>query len=221
MPSASFETWWTRSRLRLSSEDPYETARRLRRKLRRTRVADRPALVGRLLEVLLREERAYGVVLFLLEGLSDPAYLERIAGDLRPLPGLQPDDEESHLADLLRIIAAAAGASLPPVVEEYLLERPISPHWPSVPWAVWPARKTLFASAWRRFFLEHHPDDPAAQPVVRALLSEHEAVRRVRSAIEDGSPERWAALRQALELQASRTGWLSTEQREALKGAIS
>jgi len=221
LPSLNFETWWMRSRRRLASEEPYESARRLRRKLKRIRVAERLAFTRRLIEALLREERAYGVVLFLLEGLSDPACLVWIAEGLGPLPGLQSEDEESHLADLLRILAAAAGDTLPSVVEEYLLRRPIGAHWPSVPWALWPARKELFSTAWHRFFLEHHPEDAAAQAVVRALLTEHEAVRRVRDAIEERSPERWAALRGALTRCAGRTGWLSAEQREALDGAIS
>jgi len=184
-------------------------------------VAERAAFVNHLLDVLLREERAYGVVLFLLEGLSDPAYLQRIAEGLRPLPGPQSADEESHLADLLRILAAAAGADLPVAIEEYLLNRPIGPHWSSVPWALWPRRRDLFASAWRRFFLEHHPEDPQVEPIVQAFLTEHEAIRRVRPVLAAASPERWTALREALNRQAGRGSGLAPEQREALEGAIS
>jgi hypothetical protein len=217
----NFDSWWSRSRRRLAAEDPYDTAWRLRRKLRRVRVAERPAFVNSLLDVLLREERAYGVVLFFLEGLSDPVYLERIAEGLRPLPGLQPDDEESHLADLLRILAAAAGPALPPAIKEYLLDRPIGPHWPSVPWALWPGQKELFASAWRRFFMEHHPDEPPAHPVVHAFLTEHEAVRGLRPVLAAASPELWAALRDALSRLAGQVRWLAPEQRENLDRAIS
>ena len=221
MPSVDFDSWWSRSRRRLSAEDSYDTAWRLRRKLRRIRVAERHNFVNRLLDVLLREERAYGVALFFLEGLSDPVYLVRIAEGLRPLPGLQSDDEESHLADLLRILAAAAGPALPPVIEEYLIDRPIGPHWPSVPWALWPGHKELFASAWHRFFTEHHPEDPPAQPIVQAFLTEHEAIRRVRPALAAASPELWAALREALSRLAGRVGWLAPEQRENLERALS
>jgi hypothetical protein len=153
--------------------------------------------------------------------LSDPIYLDRIAEGLRPLPELQRDDEESHLADLLRILAAAAGSSLPAVIEEYLMARSIGPHWPSVPWALWPGQKDLFASAWSRFFLEHHPEEPQALPVVQAFLTEHEAIRRVRPALASASPVRWAELREALNDQAGRVGWLAPEQQEALERAIS
>lgn len=221
MPSVNFDNWWNRSRRRLSAEDPYDTAARLRRKLKRVRVAERPTFVNRLLAVLLREERAYGVVLFFLEGLSDPVYLERIAEGLRPLPGLQAEDEESHLADLLRILAAAAGPTLPQAIEEYLLHRPIGPHWPSVPWALWPGHKELFASAWQRFFKEHDPAGPPARPVVQAFLTEHEAIRRVRPALAAESPERWTALREALNRQAGQVGWLAPDQRANLERVIS
>ena len=141
MSQDAFDKWWDRFLRSMGLEEPHETARRLRRKLRRVKVADRPQFVKRLLEKLLQLHHAYGVTLLVLEGITDPAHLDDIAEHLMPLPGPQTDDEESHLSDLIRLLAAANNDSLMPVVEAYLLERDIGPYWPSVPWAVWPHRK--------------------------------------------------------------------------------
>jgi len=145
-----FDRWWQHFLRSMGLEEPHESARRLRRKLQRVKVADRPEFVKRLLEKLLQRHHAYGVALLVLEGIKDPAHLEDIADNMAPLPGPQTDDEESHLSDLIRILAAANMDSLLPVVEEYLLNREIGAYWPSVPWAVWPHRKRLFGKAWLR-----------------------------------------------------------------------
>jgi hypothetical protein len=221
LSTADFNRWWKRFYRGAGDEEPHDTARRLRRKLRRVKQAERPAFVGRLLEVLLHRERAYGVALFLLEGLTDPAYLDVIAGHLRPLPGPQSDDEESHLADLIRVVAAAGEESLAPVVEEYLLERPIGPHWSSVPWALWPRRRELFVSAWRRFFLERDPGEWRDTLIVRSFLAEPDAIAGLREALAAEAEERWAALREALLRQAGEVTWLSPGQREALDRVVS
>jgi hypothetical protein len=217
----NFDRWWERFRRQTAGEEPYETARRLRRKLRRIKVAERPEFVGRLLHVLLRKDRAYGVTLFLLEGLTDPAYLGTFASKLRPLPGLQSDDEESHLADLVRVVAAAGDDTLLPVVEEYLLRRAVSPHWSSVPWALWPHRRELFRKAWRRFFLDHDPADWTGTLIIRSFLTEPEAIREVREVLVADSGERWDALREALIRQAGVVTWLSPDQRDALDRVVS
>ena len=219
--AGDFGGWWRRFRSRYGGEEPYETARRLRRKVGRVRVAERPAFVASLLEVLLREERAYGVTLFLLEELEEPAYLHRIADLLRPLPGLGSEDEESHLADLVRLVAVAAEGGRPAVVREYLLDRPIGPHWSSVPWSLWPRSPGLFARAWGRFFAEHDPQEWVGSFVVRSFLSEPGAIARVRDGLESDHPERWEAFRQALLRQAGLATWLTGEQRDALDRALS
>jgi hypothetical protein len=217
----SFERWWKGFLKRMGLEEPHETARRLRRKLRRVKVADRPEFSRRLLEVLLQRHHAYGVTLLVLEGIYDIAHLDDIAQHLQPLPGPQSDDEESHLSDLIRILAAANDDSLQPVVEEYLMDRPIGPYWPSVPWALWPYRKRLFGKAWRRFFLERDPADPKGTLIIKSLLTEPEAVRVIKSSLSVDSPERWEPLREALIRQAGLVSWLSDDQREALDRAVS
>jgi hypothetical protein len=219
---SDFDRWWQHFRSRTDGdEEPYETARRLRRKLRRVKVAERPRFVGRLIQVLLRQERSYGVALFLLEGLTDPSCLGVIADLLRPLPGLQSDDEESHLADLVRVVAASGDDTLLPVVEEYLLERAIGAHWSSVPWALWPRRKELFGQAWRRFFIDHDPADWKGTLIIRSFLAEPEAILVVRDALAGAPVERWDELRKALIRQAGLITWLSPDQRDALDRVVS
>ena len=221
MSSVDFNRWWDHFRRSAAGEEPHESARRLRRKLRRVKLADRPAFIGRLLEVLLHRERAYGVALFLLEGLTDPAYLGVIADHLQPLPGPQSDEEESHLADLIRVVAAAGDDRLLPVVEEYLLTRSIGPHWSSVPWALWPRRRELFVLAWRRFFLEREPTEWTGTLIVRSFLAEPEAISEIRAALAAVAEDRWKALREALLRQVGEVTWLSPEQREALDRVVS
>lgn len=221
MAPADFAKWWKRFRRTRETEELHETARRLRRKLGRVRVADRPAFLAQLFEVLLGQERAYGIALFVLEGLTDPAYLGEVARNLAPLPGLQSDDEESHLSDLVRVLAAVDDDDLLPPVRSYLLDRPIGPHWPSVPWALWPHRKELFAAAWSRFFAQGDPDPWNVTLIIKSFLTEPEAIGVVREVLAAEAEPRWNALREALLRQAGLVGWLSPDQREALNEVIS
>jgi hypothetical protein len=217
----SFDKWWEHFLTHMGLEEPHESARRLRRKLLRVKVADRPEFVKRLLEKLLKKHHAYGVALLVLEGITDPAHLDDIANSLLPLPGPLSDDEESHLSDLIRILAAANKDSLLPAVEEYLLRRDIGPHWPSVPWAVWPHRKRLFGKAWLRFFSQHDPADWRGTLIIKSFLTEPEAVRVIKHALEVDSPDAWEPLRESLIRQAGLVSWLSDDQREALDWAVS
>jgi hypothetical protein len=216
-----FDKWWERTLRFMEAEEPHQTARRLRRKLQRVKAANRPEFVRRLLEKLLQRHHAYGVALFVLEGITDPAHLDDIADNLLPLPGPQSDDEESHLSDLIRILAAANKDSLLPVVEEYLLNREIGPHWPSVPWAVWPHWKRLFGKAWHRFFKQHDPNDWKGTLIIKSFLTEPEAVRVIKHSLEVDSPDNWKPLRESLIRQAGLVSWLSERQREALDRAVS
>ena len=215
-----FEAWWDGFTRRAGHADPYETAHRLRGKLRRTRVSERSEFLRDLWEVLLRQRREYGIALFLLDTVTDPAGLYELAARLSPLPELQSSDEEAHLADLIRLLAAAGEPALLPPVREYLLERAMSRDWVSVPWALWPHQKELFAQAWQRYLRESQPDDWNGTPVVRSFLAEPDAVRIVRSKVAGEHPEHWHVLRAALIDEASHVRWLSREQRASLDRAV-
>ena len=89
-----------------------------------------------------------------------------------PFPELQSDDEEAHLADLIRILAAAGDPALLPAVESYLKDRDVGPHWSTVPWALWPNHGDLFAVAWERFFLGQQVEEWQNTLVVRSFLAE-------------------------------------------------
>lgn len=215
-----FESWWRQFGRRVEGEEPHEIARRLRVKLKRTRVAERPRLLRKLWVGLLQDWRAYGVALLLLDHLKDVRLLHELARGLVPLPSLQSADEEAHLADLMRILAAADSTALLPPVECYLLERPIGRFWSTVPWALWPHRPGLFARAWRRYLLDLRPSDWNPPEVLECFLSEPEAVRVVRAAIVDEHPDGWNVVRDALLGEARQVGWLSDEQRESLDRAV-
>jgi hypothetical protein len=215
------KVWWDGFRKWLDDQtDPHEAARRLRRKLRGLELWEERRFFEQAVEILLQDRHAYGVALFLLEGVSDPTYLVQIAERLQPLPELQSDDEESHLADLIRILAAANDPRLIPVVEQYLIEREMGVHWSTVPWAVWPHHQQLFGRAWKRFFLEHEPSEWKNTLVIRSFLTEPEAIRVVREQLARKSDERWTTLREALIRQAGLAAWLSEEQRAALDRAV-
>jgi hypothetical protein len=216
-----FERWWRAFQSRTRGEDPHRVAGRLRAKLRRTRVAERPVLRQRLWRALLRERHDYGVALFLLASESDHTCLGELAAFLTPLPELQSRDQESHLADIVRLLAATDVAPLLRPVEAYLLRRPIGPHWATVPWALWPHRKHLFARAWQRYLREVRPDHWNSSQVLAAFLAEPEAVRVVRRTVAREQPENWSSLREALIGVADRVEWLSREQRESLDRAVS
>lgn len=214
-----FEAWW-RGFTRRAETCPHETAHRLRGKLRRTRVAERLDFLRDLWEVLLRQRREYGIALFLLDTVTDPAGLRELAQHLSPLPELQSSDEEGHLADLMRLLAAAGDPALLPPLREYLLERAMSRDWVTVPWALWPHQKDLFAQAWQRYLRETQPRDWNGTAVVKSFLAEPDAVRIVRSKVAGEHPEHWDVLRAALIDEAAHVGWLSREQRASLDRAV-
>ncbi|HXV76379.1 MAG TPA: hypothetical protein VD788_08665 [Candidatus Polarisedimenticolaceae bacterium] len=220
MDTIRFQTWWRQFERRVEGEGCHEIARRLRAKLRRTRVADRPEFVRELWDKLLQRQHSYGVALLVLGGLSELERLRELARRLTPLPPPQPADEEAHLADLMRILAASNDDELLRPVETYLLERPISPYWATVPWALWPHRKRLFARAWQRYLQDVQPTDWKPTEVLECFLAEPDAVRLVRTTISDNHPEHWNDLRDALIGEADQVGWLSVEQRESLDRVI-
>lgn len=220
MLSRRFESWWNGFERRTRDDDPFDTSLRLSVKLRRTRVADRPEFVNQLWEVLLQHRHAYGVALFFLDSLTDAQYLRSLAEYLVPLPLNQPHDEESHLADLVRILAAADIPGVLAPVEQYLLDRPIGPLWATVPWALWPHQAELFARAWLRYLREIQPNDWGTAMIVRSFLTEPDAVRLVRSTISGDHPEQWNSLREALLGEADRMSWMSEEQRKSLGRAV-
>lgn len=213
--------WWEEFRPGLDGEiDPCDTARIIQRRLRDVDEAERPAWLDRIFEHLLRVRRAYGVCLFLLEGIADPGYLRVIARYLQPFPATCNDDDEGHLADLIRILGAADDRELLPAVETYLLERDPAPPWSTVPWALWPHRTDLFAQAWSRYFSSEAPADWQNTLVIRSFLTEPEAIGVVRGRLEPEDVERWRVLRDALLRQAGSSSWLSEEQRDALERTV-
>lgn len=220
MLSTRFESWWDGFERRTRNDDAFDTALRLSVKLRRTRVADRPEFVNQLWEVLLQRRHSYGVALFFLDSLTDAQYLRSLAEYLVPLPPNQSHDEESHLADLVRLLAAADMPGVLEPVEQYLLDRPIGPLWATVPWALWPHQAELFSRAWLRYLHEIQPNDWGTAMIVRAFLTEPDAVRLVRSTISRDHPEHWTSLREALLGEADQVSWLSEEQRESLGRAV-
>lgn len=221
MSGQAEDRWWDGFQSWLREQpDPHDAARRLRRHLSALPPDEQRRLLNQAIAVLLRERHAYGVTLFLLEGITDPDYLHRIATELQPLPGLRSDDEESHLSDLIRILAAAEIETFIPVVRDYLLNRPISPHWASVPWALWPHHAELFTTSWRRFFLEIESDRWKNTLVIKSFLTEPEAIQKVRAALEPESVELWNTLRSALLRQAGTVGWLSRPQTDELEQAL-
>ena len=220
MADRRFEAWWDGFTRRARHAGAYDTARRLQDKLRRTRVAERSEFLRDLWEVLLQRRREYGIALFLLDALTDPEGLQELATHLLPLPDLQSSDEEAHLADLMRLLAAADDPTVLPPVREYLLERGISPEWTTVPWALWPHQKDLFAQAWQRYLREKQPGDWNCSAMVKSFLAEPDAVRIVRSKVAHEHPEHWDVLRAALIDEAEHVGWLSREQRASLDRAV-
>jgi len=220
MNATAFRDWWQELETDLESGvDAYEASARLRRRLQSLPATERTRRGAEVLRVLLGERRAYGVALFLLEGLTDRSLLATIASSLEPLPERCDEEEQPYLADLIRLLAAGDRPTAD-VVRGYLLERPVDPHWSTVPWALWPHEKPLFAQAWSRFFREQDPADWAGSLVVKPFLSEAEAIVLVRDRLRETAPERWNALRDALARQAGMAGWLSTGQRAALERAL-
>jgi hypothetical protein len=220
MTSRQFDRWWRHFDRRAQGEGCHEITRRLRSKLKRIRVADRPAFVRKLWPALLQDWHAYGVALQLLSHLREVERLHEMVDALMPLPGLQGTDEEAHLADLMRILAASDVPTLLEPVECYLLERPIGPYWETVPWALWPHRQQTFARAWQRYLVDVRPTDWKPTEVLESFLSEPDAVRVVRAEIAGDHPDDWNSLRDALRGEAEQVGWLSDEQRASLNQVI-
>jgi len=217
--SAEFKTWWEA----LEREpgwlvDPHEAARRLRTRLRGTGREQRRAFLEELMPALLQRHHAYGTAFFLLAAVTDRGSLETFARHLLPLPERQSDDEEAHLADLVRVLAAANDDRLLPAVEAYLLEREIGAQWTSVPWALWPHRETLFALAWTRFLME---TDPIAwRETLRPFLTDPAAIRAVHRHLGRRSVKRWQLLCEALLGLTDSVTWLSAEQRADLDRVV-
>ena len=155
MRSREFDRFWRAVERSLPpAAPPRVEAGTLLRHWRGLREKDRGDCMNRLLKRLLQDQRSYGVALFLLEGLTEHEHLRRFAEHLLPLPGPLGDEQEGHLADLVRVLGATDDERTLSVVETYLLERPIATYWHSVPWSLWPHRMELFGRAWERFFLE-------------------------------------------------------------------
>lgn len=221
MPSAAFENWWTEfQRTPDALANPHEAARRIGRHLRSVAAAEQRAFIDDLLEILLQREYRYGVALFMLEQVTDPHALLMLSQRLRPLPELRTEDQEGHLADLVRILASTDDPELMPAVQTYLVDRPIGPHWSSVPWALWPHRKDLFGQAWARFFRHQHPSIAEGTLVIRSFLSEPDAIQVVHQVLLESSPDRWDALRDALLRQVGSVRWLDADQRAALDRSL-
>ncbi len=212
-----FETWWAEIQREPGVlRDSHDTARRLGRRLDSMGTRQQQDFLKQLVPVLLQRHRAYGIALFLLDSLSDRAVLDLIAANLSPFPALQTHDEEAHLADLVRILAAAREERLLPAVRSYLLDREIGAHWATVPWALWPHEHDLFVKAWLRFFGEKEPEDWTDPLVVRSFLGDADAIRAVKTGLESSGGD-WPRLREALLRQAGRVSWISPDQLNALQ----
>jgi hypothetical protein len=213
--------WWKTFQKRLEpGHDPHELARELRDRFDVLPPGEQRRFLRRVWKGLLQQRRAYGVALFVLEGLTEPAILHDIAGTLEPFPTALALDEESHLADLLRILAAADDEELLLPVEHYLLEREIGSHWASVPWALWPHQKQLFARVWTRFFNDVEPYAWRHPLVIKPFLGEPAAIRAVKRRLSKSSKEKWIELRDALTRQAEIADWLNPKQRAAVDRAL-
>jgi len=207
------------------NRDPHEGAARLRQYLEDRPEDTRRDLQARAFEILLQERHAYGVALLMMETVQDPEYIEEIARTMAPLPRLQSADEEAHLADLVRLLAASGRRHALRVVEAFLLDRPFSAAWPTVPWALWPRHAVLFRRAWSRWILETESGRWTSDRFLGPFLTEPEAVVSIREALFEGEQagrrDRWLELVAALQACARRTRWLQPDQRAALSDALS
>lgn len=221
MPTPEFETWWAEVQREPGAlRDSHDTAQRLGRRLEALGPEEQSQFLEQLIPVLLQRHRAYGIALFLLDSLSDPAVLGLIADNLQPFPGLQTHDEEAHLADLVRILAAARADKLLPAVEGYLLERDIGVHWATVPWALWPHEAALFTRAWERFFHDRPSTEWSDPLAARSFLSEPDAIIALREHLQKTDETSWPTLRDTLMEQADKVSWFSPDQLAALETAL-
>jgi hypothetical protein len=221
VPNRELNDWWRSFQTRLEpGHDPHGLASELRQRLDELPPREKRDFLRRVWKVLLQQRLSYGVALFLLEGLTEPAILSEIAEELEPFPVVLTEEEESHLADLLRILAATGDKKLLGPVERFLLEYEIGSHWASVPWALWPHQKALFVRAWTRFFNDVEPNAWRHPLVVKPFLGEPTAITAVKRRLSKSSAERWADLRDALKRQAELADWLSQHQRAAVNRAL-
>jgi len=217
VPNRELNEWWKSFQKRLEpGHDPHELFDELRGRLDELPPREQRNFLRRVWNVLLQRRRAYGVALFLLEVLTEPAILHEIAEMLEPFPATLTEEEESHLADLLRILAAADDKELLRPVERFLLEYEIGSHWATVPWALWPHRKVLFARVWTRFFNDVEPNAWRHPLVVKPFLGEPSAIGAVKRRLSKSSAERWGELRDVLRRQAELADWLNPKQRAAI-----
>jgi hypothetical protein len=221
MSSAEFEQLWISfESARDASTDSYENAAWWGNRLPGLEPAKGNRQLERLLSRLLQRSHDYGITLFLLERLSDPAVLELICTHIQPLPDIQSADEEAHLADLIRILAASDEPSLEAPVRYYLLERTIGPHWATVPWSLWPHSKNLFGEAWKRYFLECAETDWMGTLVIKSFLADTAAISLVREHLSEEYPRQWDLLRNTLIQQAGSVSWLSADDRLLLDDCL-
>lgn len=206
------------------NDDPHEAAARLRLYLDDRSADECQELLPRMFEILLQEQHAYGVALLMMDAIQDPEYIEEIARTMAPLPLLQSDDEESHLADLIRLLAASGRRHALRVVESYLLDRPWSEAWPTVPWALWPRHEVLFRRAWERWIVERGSEGWVSGHALESFLTEPDAVRSIQEAMMASGAasrkKRWGEFADALRACARRNHWLQPEQRSALNDAL-
>lgn len=217
MAPSTTDRWWEAFRDGLDDDaDPDAVAGALRERLEGLRGRAYGHLLRRALRDLCRRG-SYGAVLRLLSEVRNPSYLHDVADGLDgPAPALS-DDEEAWLADLMRVLAAADEEAWLAPLRRYLLEWPIEPHWPTVPWALWPHREALFAAAWARYFREFDPVDWRDAGVLRPFLGEPAAIRAVAETLREGSADRWELLREQLARRAGDVTWLSQGQRDDLE----
>ncbi len=221
--AAEFLAWWRPlDQARARAEDPQVAARAIREELRALPARKRRRFLEPLTRELVGKRKEFGVALFLMEGIEDPAYLRTLAEHLDPLPEPQAaPDAEAHLADLVRLLAAGGDARGRALVRAYLLERPIGPAWETVPWALWPAERALFAEAWTRYFTEVEPRRWKGGDTVRSFLAEPEAVEAVREAMRAaGANRRWGVLRRDLARESENAPWLAPDETTRLAGLL-
>ena len=102
------ERWWGETADWLDqAPDDDSVAARIRAEMDSIPADEHRPFLGRAWTVLLGRRRRYGAGLYLLQSTGDPECLLDLVTPLLPLPGLQADDEEEHLAELVRILAAA------------------------------------------------------------------------------------------------------------------
>lgn len=202
------------------ANDPQGVAHRLLDELSGLKAPARKRRLERATADLAARQGGWTALLYLLEGIEDAGYLERLARHLTPLPAPRDDDEEGALADLVRVLAVCGRGDSLALVEHYLLERPIVAHWHSVPWAVWPRHEALFGEAWSRYFRSVEPRRWKDSATVAAFLAEPTAVAVVRDRLHPADYRRWHVLRRSLARLLERERWIGAAERGALERLV-